>query len=63
MDLEISPGPTPEERAAILLALARLAPDAGPASEWWREGLREALLGELESEPLNRLAPRDTKAP
>ena len=51
MDVEISPGPTPEERAAILLALARLAPDAGPASEWWREGLREALLGELEPEP------------
>ena len=48
MEIEIDPEPTPEERAAILLTLAQLAPDAGPASEWWRQGLHEATVGDDE---------------
>jgi hypothetical protein len=50
MELEITPEPTPQEREAILRALAVLAPPAaepGPGA-WWAEGLREALEG---SEP------------
>jgi hypothetical protein len=50
MDVEITPEPTPEERAAILQALARLAATDGrpSTSEWWREGLREAVLDDAE---------------
>ena len=43
MELEITPEPTPEERAAILAALAALAGRGrtqGPGA-WWEAGLRE----------------------
>ncbi len=53
MELEITPEPTPEERAAILQALAALAALAAtdgrpPVSEWWRQGLRDAVLEDAE---------------
>ena len=50
MELEITPEPTPEERAAILQALAALAAADGrpPVSEWWRQGLRDAVLEDAE---------------
>jgi hypothetical protein len=53
---EIRPEPTPEERAAIDVALAcalHLEPDARGA--WWRLGVREALAG---APPLQRKRPR-----
>jgi hypothetical protein len=38
------PEPTPEEREALEVALARLlAPPLGPRSAWWQRGLEEAL--------------------
>ena len=44
MKLEITPEPSPEERAAIAAALA--APPAGAnerCDPWWEAGVREAL--------------------
>ncbi len=46
MKLEITPEPTPDERAAIERALAESASSYGRAdgrSTWWREGLEDAL--------------------
>ena len=41
MGVEISPEPTPEEREALLRALAAFeVPAAGSA--WWEAGIREA---------------------
>jgi hypothetical protein len=53
VELEITPEPTPEERAAIVKALAALAardgrPGAGGRGEWWRRGQQEAVEQELE---------------
>lgn len=43
MELEISPEPSDEERAAIVAALAAVeAEDAPPAIPWRAAGLREA---------------------
>jgi hypothetical protein len=43
--IEIRPAPTPDERAALLraLAVAGLLDDGAEPSGWWAEGLREAL--------------------
>ncbi len=51
MEPEITPEPSPEEREAILMALARTAAadSRPPVSEWWRQGLREAVLDDEES--------------
>jgi hypothetical protein len=45
--MEVSPEPTPEERAAILAALERLLAEEerGPG-RWWEAGLRESVEGE-----------------
>lgn len=50
-DIEISPEPSAEEREAVERALARLLdkPDRG-ATAWWREGIRENVLGEESEE-------------
>ena len=44
MNLEITPEPSPEERAAIVAALEQLRAEAerGPGA-WWETGLRENL--------------------
>ena len=44
MNVEITPEPTPEERAAILAALeqVRAAEARGPGA-WWEAGLRESV--------------------
>ena len=42
MGAEIKPEPTPEEREAILRALAELDSDEEQA-EWWSAGLRDAV--------------------
>ena len=46
-DVEIAPEPSAEEREAVERALARLLgePDGG-VTAWWREGIRENVLGE-----------------
>lgn len=48
MDVEISPEPTPEEREALLAALARLNGQAreGSGSAWWEAGIRESVVEE-----------------
>ena len=43
MGVEITPEPTPEERAALLQALAALDGEAGEVSAWWSAGIREAV--------------------
>ena len=50
-DVEITPEPSTEEREALERALARLLgePDGG-VTAWWREGIRENVLGEGSSE-------------
>ena len=50
MTVEITPEPTPEEREALLRALATLngAADHGAASAWWRAGILEAVDEEPE---------------
>lgn len=47
MNLEITPEPTPEERAAIVAALERLGAgeECGPGA-WWEAGLRESVEDE-----------------
>ena len=49
MDAEITPEPTPEERAAILAALERLRAEEerGPGA-WWEAGLRESVEEETD---------------
>ena len=42
MALEIRPDPTPEEREAILRALAELDGDSRQ-SDWWLAGVRESV--------------------
>jgi hypothetical protein len=49
MGVEISPEPTPEEREALLAAIAAANGHAGEASAWWEAGIRESL--EEEPEP------------
>ena len=46
MTVEITPEPTPEQREALLAALAALngATDEPPA--WWQAGIREAVEDE-----------------
>jgi hypothetical protein len=48
-DIEITPEPTPEERAAILAALEQLRAEEerGPG-RWWEAGLRESVEDEDE---------------
>jgi hypothetical protein len=43
MPVEIRPEPTPEEREAILRALAELDGHENGSSAWWEAGIREAL--------------------
>jgi len=44
MEVVIRPEPTPEERAAILAALAQEEPDdPDPRGAWWRLGVEESL--------------------
>lgn len=44
MELEATPDPSPEERAALERALAVAAGSApDPRGAWWREGLRANL--------------------
>ena len=47
--IEITPEPTPEERAAILAALdqIRAEEERGPGA-WWAAGLRESVFEEPE---------------
>ena len=42
MDVEITPEPTAEERAAVLAALAAANGVGEEVSEWWDAGVREA---------------------
>jgi hypothetical protein len=42
MAVEIRPEPTPEEREAILRALAEIDGDS-QRSEWWAAGVRESV--------------------
>jgi hypothetical protein len=49
-DIEITPEPTPEERAAILAALEQLrAEEERRPGRWWQAGLRESLEDEDEN--------------
>ncbi len=44
MSVEISPEPSPEERAAILAALERLlSGEDSPPPAWWEAGVRESV--------------------
>ena len=50
MTVEITPEPAPEEREALLRALAKLngGGDADRPSAWWRAGILEAVDEEPE---------------
>jgi hypothetical protein len=50
--IEITPEPTPEERAAILAALDRIRAEdeRGRPGAWWEAGLRESVLEEADDE-------------
>ena len=43
MELEVTPEPTPEEREALLQALAALNGKPFEPPAWWQAGAREAL--------------------
>ena len=46
---DFDPEPTPEEREALEIALARLLqPPAEPRSAWWRRGIEEGLEDEAD---------------
>jgi hypothetical protein len=49
--IEITPEPTPEERAAIVAALEQLRAEEerGPGA-WWEAGLRESVEDEAEED-------------
>jgi hypothetical protein len=49
MGVEIRPEPTPEEREAILRALAELGRDGRPGA-WWEAGIRESAEGAAETD-------------
>jgi hypothetical protein len=46
--VEISPEPSPDERAAIEAALAELAEEGQPLSAWWQAGVDGAADDEDE---------------
>jgi hypothetical protein len=47
VELEITPEPTPEERAAIEAAVASLEDgQRETTTAWWRAGLRDAVAGD-----------------
>jgi len=48
-ELEITPEPSPDERAAIEPAVARLLEHGSHASPWWQAGVLEAT-DELEAD-------------
>jgi hypothetical protein len=48
MLIDVHPEPTPEEREALLEALAGIDGAPAPASAWWEAGIREAVDGEAE---------------
>jgi len=48
MSLEISPEPTPEERDALLRALAAQNGAHRRLSPWWEAGIREAVEADSE---------------
>ena len=48
MAFEITPEPTPEERDALLRALAAQNGAHERPSRWWEAGIREAVEGEAE---------------
>jgi hypothetical protein len=50
MAVEIRPEPTPEEREAILRALAELDGRGEAPSAWWQAGVREAVDGDSEAD-------------
>jgi hypothetical protein len=51
VEVQWSPEPTPEEREALELALARaLAERSEPQSHWWREGVLESVSPEPETD-------------
>jgi hypothetical protein len=45
---EISPEPSPDEREALLRALAELDGTPERAAAWWEAGIREAVADEEE---------------
>ena len=50
MNVEITPEPSPEERAAILAAVEQLlAEEAREPDAWWQAGVRENLEPEEEA--------------
>jgi hypothetical protein len=50
--VELSPEPSPEERAALLRALDGLVGPTRPVSAWWEAGIRESVEDEQEPLPL-----------
>jgi hypothetical protein len=46
MEAEFSPEPTPEEREALLRALAALEQPADTEHAWWRAGIDESAEDE-----------------
>jgi hypothetical protein len=46
--VEISPEPTPQEREALLRALAALDDRGNRGSAWWEAGIRETVEEEPE---------------
>lgn len=64
MGAVISPEPTPEEREALLAALAALDGGSSGVSRWWEAGIRDAVAvpdeGQfLSGEPLSGRSPVD----
>ena len=51
MRVEITPEPTPEEREALLQAVAELDGRGNGGSAWWEAGIREAVEDEPEGGP------------
>lgn len=47
VELEIVPGPSPDERAAIEAALVQLLDgEAAPPNAWWQAGVLEAVASD-----------------
>jgi hypothetical protein len=50
MRVQITPEPTPEQREALIRALAALDGSRDEESAWWQAGIREAAGDESEDD-------------
>jgi hypothetical protein len=59
---EITPPPEPQEREALLRALAAANGETGSPSRWWEAGVREAVEEPEEAEAAGQASARPRRS-